>query len=168
MATRPLVRAPKFGRWLELQRRGRTFEQVAIQLRPMVEASGLKVDRSTVKKMEAGQVPSWPLLLGLSAVYGVPVEETLRELVSALEFSGARDLLRHTSAVSPTPNLGGVGDATATRIRELEGRLEERDARIRDAEDVATRLLRILAADPEGGATGKPKRPRGSGSRKAS
>jgi hypothetical protein len=151
---------------LELQRRGRSFEAVAILLRLKLEKSGLKVDRSTVKKLEGGQVPSWPLLLALADVYGVSVKETTGHLVGALEFAGASDLIRHDPTVELAPHLGGA-DAAATRVRELERQLEERDARLSEAEDVARRLMRIFTTDAESAAARTTKRKGGGGDRKA-
>jgi len=58
MPKRPQVSAPKFGKWLELQRGDRSLEQIAHKLRPLLVGVGLKVDRSTIKKLESGRVPS--------------------------------------------------------------------------------------------------------------
>jgi transcriptional regulator with XRE-family HTH domain len=92
---RPVVSSPKFGRWLQLQRGDRSLAQIAQRIRPHVEGIGLKVNPSLIYKFEGGRVPSWPMLAAFARVYGVPIDELLRQLVAAIEFPGASDLLRH-------------------------------------------------------------------------
>lgn len=87
-----LVRAPKFGAWLQLQRGDRSLEQIAIQVRHLIKPTGLKVDQSQIFKIEDGRIPSWPILLALAQVYALDQIEMLANLLTALEFPGADDL----------------------------------------------------------------------------
>lgn len=148
---RPVVRAPNFGRWLKLKRGDRSFEQIAQKVRPLVEGVELKVDRSAIKKFEEGRVPSWPMLGALSAVYGVPIAETVERLRLALEFPAARDLLRHAGTVESSPLPGGGDVPASPSVRELQDRLDEQErehAALRAAvKTIAGDLVRLVAAD---------------------
>lgn len=104
---RPLVTAPKFGRWLQMQRGRRSLEQIAIQVRPLVKPAGLKVDQSHLYKMEKGRVPSWPMLAALCRVYKVDIRGAVVELIDALEFPGSVDLLCQADGVQHASNLHG-------------------------------------------------------------
>jgi hypothetical protein len=121
---RPRLTAPQFGSWLKQLWKGHSYEQVALKLRPHVEDAGLKVDRSSIKKLEQGRVPNWPMLYAISRAFNVPMEEITAQLTSALGFS--RDLIRHSSTTPSHGPEGGAADGTATaRIRQLEARLEQ-------------------------------------------
>jgi transcriptional regulator with XRE-family HTH domain len=102
MAKGVAVSAPMFGTWLTGLRGDASFEQIAIKLRDLVQSTGLKVDRSQIKKLEQGRVPSWPLLLALCQVYDVPVMETVAILVASLEFQGAEKLFLRTTRTNST------------------------------------------------------------------
>lgn len=91
---RPDVRTPNFGKWLETCRGTRSLEAIGRQLRPLVAATGLKVSRSLILKLEQGQVPNWPLLAALAKIYKTPWQSVVSRLAQDVEFSGARDLLR--------------------------------------------------------------------------
>lgn len=93
---RPRVSAPKFGKWLELQRGDRSFEQIARKIRPLVERAGLKVEQSNLKKFEQGRIPNWPVLIALAHVYGVPMNDMMQRLGAAIDFPGRRDVAGDT------------------------------------------------------------------------
>jgi len=80
--------ARNFGRWLQLQRGERSLEQIAIKVRPLVKAAGLKVDQSMLYKIERGRIPSWPMLAALARAYDQDFRATVMRLVDALEFPG--------------------------------------------------------------------------------
>lgn len=84
MPARPILTAPAFGQWLATQRGRRSYEAIASRLRPYVKDFGLKVDRSSVQKMETGRVPSWPMLWALSEIYRVPLPDMARQLLAVL------------------------------------------------------------------------------------
>ena len=150
---RPQITAPKFGEWLELQRNERSFERIAILVRPHVKAVGLKVNASLLHKIEGGRVPSWPLLAAFSKVYEIPMAEITLRLVAALEFNGASDLSDHLlEQQSVSQQLGGTAiDTARTRIRELEDRLKEYDAIIIELRDISTRLFAAATRHRQGG-----------------
>lgn len=82
---RPTLQAPAFGAWLESMRgEHRSHEQIAQQLRPYVADARLKVDRSSVKKLEEGRVPNWPMIYAISRVHKTPVPDVLLRLAGAL------------------------------------------------------------------------------------
>lgn len=107
---RPEVTAPKFGRWLELQRAGRSLEQIAIQVRPLVQQTGMKVSRSLILKLEQGRVPNWPMLGALCRVYGADIHEAVLQLVQTITFPGSADLLCPADGVQHafTPLPGAI------------------------------------------------------------
>jgi len=163
VAARFQVSAPKFGSWLKLQRGSRSLEQIALQVRPLVQPVALKVDRSLIQKIEQGRIPSWPMLAALSRVYGVPIEETARRLTEALTFPGSSDLLRHSGERTSKPHQAkGVSDvpasehATAARIQQLERelaerteQLEAREAVIREVQGIARQLFAVALPDED-------------------
>lgn len=106
--------APAFGAWLKELRGARTWslEQAAIQVRKHLERTGLTVPRSLIAKIEAGRVPTWPLLLAFSRIYSVPEAETAARLADALTFPGVEQL-----RVDPTPPQpdGVLGSDTSSR-----------------------------------------------------
>src|SRR5262245_4487058 len=105
---RPVIAAPKFGQWLQLQRGTRSLEQIAIRVRPFVKPTGLKVDQSLIYKLEQGRVPSWPLLGALCRVYDVDIRDGALILIGALQFPGVSDLIGQTSGVgSPSHPASG-------------------------------------------------------------
>jgi hypothetical protein len=108
------VAAPKFGQWLQLQRGPRSLEQIAIQVRPLLKATGLKIDQSLIFKIEQGRVPSWPLLGALCRVYRTDIREAVLLLIDAVEFPGSKDLLCQSVGVQHASNLqvqeGGADD----------------------------------------------------------
>jgi transcriptional regulator with XRE-family HTH domain len=143
-------KAPKFGAWLELQRgQGRSLEQIAQKIRPWVEPLGVKASRSTLQRYEkTGRVPEWLMLLALSRAYGVPIEETVSQLVSAMEFEepAARDLLRHVRTTQPP-------DAETSLRKQLAAAEDERNTYktiIEEAGALAVQLGGVLRG--EGGA----------------
>ena len=93
---RPTLAAPKFGHWLELRRGGLTLGQVVNKVRPFVRDAGLKVDPSLIHRYEAGRVPNWPMLIAFSRIYGISIEETVLELVRAIEVRPGQRLANTT------------------------------------------------------------------------
>src|SRR5262245_4698323 len=130
--TRPgISHAPAFGRWIA-QRRGRqSLEQIALKIRPYVESTGLKVDRSSLAKVEAGRLPSWPMLAALAIVFEVPMREMVDRLVSSIEFPGAEKLLPRgdgwsTTSSAPREEADGNWPTPASRL--LQSRLIQSEA----------------------------------------
>lgn len=181
---RPNVTAPKFGRWLELQRGRRSLEAIAIQVRPLVARTGMKVSRSLILKLEQGQVPNWPMLAALSRVYDTDIRATVLQLLDALECPGARDLfgrpvgVEHASTRIPlmeggahaqtggeshsVPTTSDVGAIErATRLRELSDQLRA----VSDA--IADEVARRQAADLSRHEASSTARPRTRGGRLA-
>lgn len=113
---RSAVTAPAFGAWLKAQRGVRSLEAIAIQIRPLVEAAGLKVDQSLIYKFEHGRIPSWPVLAAFSRVYKTSIPEVLSRLASAMEFPGASDLLRHGGGADSDLGENAIHAGTATRV----------------------------------------------------
>jgi transcriptional regulator with XRE-family HTH domain len=103
------VKAPNFGAWLQLQRGDRSLEQVARAVRRLIEPTGLKVDQSQLSRIEAGRVPSWPILLALARVYKIDPAAMATELIVAVEFPGSKDLL------CPADGVQHASDATPER-----------------------------------------------------
>lgn len=150
MPARPVTTAPKFGEWLKLRRGTRSLEQVAIQIRPLVKHTGLKVGSSLIHKVEGGRIPNWPLLLALGRVYNIPTAEIAGRLASAIEIDGSRDLPRH-EADQPSDQTeplrrSDVPASAEARIRELELREQELLTVIRATQDVAGILTNTLAS----------------------
>lgn len=101
----------------------------------------------------------------LSQIYRVPVTETLRELMSALEFPSADKLLRGAAydqlAYDPgrhasmgqqdtQTHTGESIDPTATRIRDLEDRLKTYQAIIRKVRKLGAEFLALAGDSDEG------------------
>jgi thiamine phosphate synthase YjbQ (UPF0047 family) len=170
---RPTVTASKFGEWLELQRGERSLEQIAIQIRKHVKALGMKVGPSLIYKIEHGRVPSWPLLVAFSESYTIPIEEITRRLIGALEYPGADDLLRHARTKHSSSHLstGELDDPASTRVQqELERTRRERDDyrhQLEQAQDLARRLVHVVALSKEERATAAARAKGRRGNRKA-
>lgn len=84
---RPRLSVPQFGAWLSELWAEHSYEQIAIKLRPFVKEHGLKVDRSSIKKLELGRVPNWPMVFAISQAFDVPVMDTTARLLRALPFA---------------------------------------------------------------------------------
>lgn len=95
VAKSPTPKSPKFGAWLLLRRGKRSLEQIARQVRPLLP--GMKVDQSLIFKIEAGRVPSWPILSALAVVYEVPLAEMSQRLADAITFDGREAIERATA-----------------------------------------------------------------------
>lgn len=135
----PTLTAPAFGAWLADLRGARSLEQVARKLRPLVD---LEVPPSLLHKIERGRVPSWPMLVALSAVYEQPAASMTLRLLRTLTTARGVPLTNVSASVSqadePGPTLSlaperlgtstGGDSAERARIRELEERVDELDA----------------------------------------
>jgi len=93
---KPIIRAPKFGKWLA-GRRGpsRSLESVASRVRRLLEPFGVQFHRSALLKIEQeGRVPHALILFVLAQVYRVPAGALLDKVASELGFhaSGLGDL----------------------------------------------------------------------------
>lgn len=99
--------APAFGRWVAEMRGDESLEDIAMKIRPYVEQTGLKVDRSSLMKLESGRLPSWPMMAALGIVFDVPFQVVIDQLVSAIDFPGREKLLpsrRDGSRTGGTPS----------------------------------------------------------------
>lgn len=84
MPNAPAVTAPAFGVWLATLWEGKSYEQVALKLRP--HAPGQAVNRSSVKKLEQGRVPNWTMAYAISQAFGVPFMEVIARLASGMGY----------------------------------------------------------------------------------
>jgi transcriptional regulator with XRE-family HTH domain len=96
MPSRIRLRTPAFGQWLREVREvhlQRTLASVATDVRQLLQPTGLKVEATSICKIENGRPPSTPMLWALCEVYGLDLADALIELTEATEFPGA-DALR--------------------------------------------------------------------------
>jgi transcriptional regulator with XRE-family HTH domain len=121
--------------------------------------------RQVMFRMERGQVkvPEAAVLKGFSALYGVTYETLAGLFVSKL-FGLRSDLLRHDGQ-DDEASLRGAYETASARVVELEEELRERDARLGEVQDVASRLI-VIAAGPKGTAAPARARARRGGHRK--
>jgi hypothetical protein len=146
------LKTPVFGEWLRKKRGKQSLGEFAIQVRRHAAPLGLKFDRSQVEKIEAGRIPSVPILEALAPVLGVTSVMLQARVVA--ELKGERADAAHDGAdyqnsrtvtssgtqveVKETPHehpLGGTthGDrpaaGTTNRVSESEA---ARDAELQD------------------------------------
>lgn len=149
---RPTPTSPNFGVWLELQRGTRSHEQIARRLRDLLKPVGLKVPASAIVKLEDGRVPNWPTLAALAVVYDVPIEEMTQRLLSAMEFPGASDLLRHGRTGQIDSHHQGESDVPASdrqEIARLERKVAALEMRLAQTADIARKLVAIASISDE-------------------
>lgn len=155
----PKISAPRFGKWIEEQRGDRTYEQVALKVRPLVKSFGLKVNRSAIKKYELGRIPPWPMLYALSEVFGEAPGVVATRLFSAIQVDGGRDLLRHGADQGSAP--GGVDVPASDPARRLESIAQNSATladQVHDALSVLTSIESALRKQARTLAPGEPGR----------
>jgi len=145
--TRPgISHAPAFGLWVLSQRGQLSLEDLAVKIRPYVEPSGLQVDRSTIKKIEQGRLPSWPMVGALAIAFGIPTREVIDRLISAIEFPGVENLLpRDTVEAFPSSARKGSNGTITPTLDLLHSQLRERDQTIRKLRRDFSAVIAIAA-----------------------
>jgi transcriptional regulator with XRE-family HTH domain len=138
---RPRLRTSEFAAWLARQRGGRSLEDVARKARKGV-GGVIAFDRSSWKKLEAGQLPNIVQLWGIAKALDVPLLELARRIVQDLEVP-----VNEPGTLRQTPPLGADADAIARRYELAD-----------DAHRAAVRLILDGAPVVEPRAAGKEKR----------
>lgn len=167
MPLAPKLHVPRFGAWLgESVWAGDSYREIANRLRPHVEGVKLKLDHGNVVQWEKGRVPSWPILLAISAAYRVPIADILTKLLesladdSRLPLSGNRqDTSARGISLATTKDykgrsslsLGGVSHVPSARV--VAQRLRSYQLLARRIAKLATALdIALAAADHKGAA----------------
>lgn len=163
MPSSPRVDAPAFGAYLSGLRNGSKLEEIAASVRALVRPCGLKFDPSHLHKIEAGRVPSWPLLLALARVYGKTPLSMVSSLLEALEFPGSVDLIRHSGTGQSASDSASRSDDDHGTRAQLQQALEESAREIdrlheqlQAAQQLAVRIVLIAEQGEEAG-EGRPK-----------
>lgn len=153
----PRLIAPAFGKWLAKMNEGRTYEQVAQRVRPLVKDFGMKVNRSLLKKYEDGRIPPWPMIYAFAELHRVRIADITERLYRSIETVDGRDL--------PCPSIDkgsvpGGADATSSaqradvqqraEIAKLAARIAHYEARLAEVRDGARALARLAARRGEG------------------
>lgn len=165
--------APKFGQWLHMQRGKRSLEQVAISIRPLVAAAGLKVDQSLIYRIEQGRIPNWPILAAFSRVYNIPFPALAAQLADAVEFPGAVTRSGIAGAENASLNVrshsqhaeGPSNEDASTRVVNSHTAADSEEQRellevqqlarlARDLSDLSERMLARTFGTSPGAATG--------------
>lgn len=81
---KPTLVAEGFGRWLAHVRGRRSYEQIAGPAREFLKPIDMKVHPSLLVKVEQGRVPNVLLLVALSRVLKVPLDEMCARLLDDL------------------------------------------------------------------------------------
>lgn len=156
MPARPTVYAPEFGEWLKAKWAGRSYGEIAQQLRAYVKDAGLKVNRSSVQRLEQGRVPNWPMLYAIAKIVDAPFEEVTVRLAAAVRLNGQdlplwSDPTRHTNGIQMTIPKAVLDDATRVQQELARVRAERDDffARLRDTRALASRLLALASTRDE-------------------
>lgn len=109
------------------------------------------VTATTLGQLERGTVwcPEAVLIRSLSEIYKKSYRELAASVVAAVTERMTRefDLPRHEAdQETEAPTLRGAYEAAADRVVELEKEIQERDARLSEVQDVASRLVQIAAS----------------------
>ena len=114
------LRTPKFGAWLHKQRGRKTLEEFAIQVRHHAAPMGLEFDRSQIKKLEAGRLPSVPIMQALAPVLDLAPQDIQARIIAELRgepyrVASAEDAHEKKSHGVTSPDMGvGVQGSHAT------------------------------------------------------
>lgn len=113
------------------------------------------VTRQVLLRLEAGRTknPEPEVLRGLGVLYDLPYRQLAGRFIARryeIDVEG-RDLPRHAPEETSSPHEGGsdvpASESAQARILELEARLEEREAFIRQVQDAAIATVRLFGAD---------------------
>lgn len=110
---RPKFRSAEFGEWIKEIRGKRSAERIAIGMRVELGRT-MVLNRSTIEKIESGQVPNWVELAALIKVLDLPFADVLERLMLAVTVDGGERVfpevprVRHiTASLADTASSAG-------------------------------------------------------------
>lgn len=126
-------------------------------------AAALKVPQSRLSDWETDRYEQIELenLLKIAVVLKVDLDQIVSGLHTEYDALISSDPLRHSDEVQPALHQGGAGAAAATRIRELETRLEGLEVIIQKSHALAEQLVDVTIFGAQADAAARAKARRG-------